>query len=121
GELEPVHEPAVGNTVYARRGVDARNPERAELALALPPVAIGVLPGLDDGLLRRAIDLAACAVVTLGLGQDLAMPRPRGDAAFDSCHVRISLGVRQQLAHGVDVARVDLQRGAELTLTLRLL
>src|SRR5690606_37305142 len=98
-----------------------RDPERAELALALATLAIGVLPRLDDGLLGRAIILAASAVVSLCLGQDFALPRARGDASIHSCHVRISLGVRQKLAHGVDVARIDLQRGAELTLTLRFL
>src|SRR5690606_29194073 len=69
--VQPVDEAAVGQPVQARRGVDARDPERAEIALALAPVAVGVLPRLDDGLLRDPEDLAAGAVVALRLVEDL--------------------------------------------------
>ena len=58
GEREPVHQAAVRQPVRARRGVDARDPQRAELALAHAAVAERVLPRLDDGLLRGAEDLA---------------------------------------------------------------
>jgi hypothetical protein len=39
-------------------------------ALALAPIAIGVLPGLDDRLLGDPVDLAARAVVALRFAQD---------------------------------------------------
>jgi hypothetical protein len=65
------------------------DPQRAELALALTTVAVGVLAGLDDGLLGDAIDLAAGTVIALGLFQDLLVACACGNAAFDSWHVRI--------------------------------
>src|SRR4051794_33357385 len=39
GELEAVHELAVAHAVLARGGVDARDPEAAEVALAVAAVA----------------------------------------------------------------------------------
>jgi len=53
--------------MQACRGVDTRNPQRAELTLLRAAVAVSVLPGLDDCLLGGAIDLAAGVVVALRL------------------------------------------------------
>ena len=44
GELQPVHELVVRQAVLARAGVDADDPQTAELALAHAAVAVGVLP-----------------------------------------------------------------------------
>jgi hypothetical protein len=57
-EAEPGDQAAVGQLVRARRGVDAGDPQRPEIALLGAPVTIGVLAGLDDRLLGGAVDLA---------------------------------------------------------------
>src|SRR5918993_218585 len=51
GELQAVHELAVGQAFLADGGIDALDPERSERALLHLAVAIGVLAGLLDGLL----------------------------------------------------------------------
>ena len=116
GLVQAVHEHAVRQAALACTGVDAHDPQRAELALALTAVAVGVLTGLDDGLIGDAEHTAAGTVVTLGLVQDLLVAGVGDDAAFDSWHglglVKTARsGVRQHLAHGRRVGRAH-QRGA---------
>src|SRR5690625_3571038 len=83
---EAVHEAAVAHAVDPGRGVDAGDPQRAEIALLLLAVDVGVLLGLDDRLVGNAEHLAARVVVTLGLAQDLLVAATCGDATLDSCH-----------------------------------
>src|SRR5262245_59757835 len=45
GFLQPVHEPAVAHAVLAGRRIDAGDPQRAELALAVAAVTVGILAG----------------------------------------------------------------------------
>src|SRR5262249_19150246 len=87
GLHQAVDQSAVGQAIDARGRVDARNPERAELALLRAPVAIRILAGLDDGLLGCAIDLAPGVVIALRLGQNFLVTAPRLDATLHSCHV----------------------------------
>src|SRR5690554_2509421 len=86
GLHQAVHEAAVAQAVDAGRGVDAGDPQRAEIALLLLAVDVGVLLGLDDGLVGNAEHLAAGVVVTLGLAQDLLVTAARLHATLDSCH-----------------------------------
>src|SRR6185503_4283421 len=88
-ERQPVHQAAVRQPVRARRGVDTRDPQSAELALTHAAVAERVLAGLDDGLLRSAKDFAPRVVVALRLIEDLAMPRLGGNASFYSGHLSL--------------------------------
>ena len=81
-----MHQTAVAQPVHACGCVDARDPQCPELALALATIAIGVLPGLDDGLLGDPEHLSARAVVSLGLIENLLVPRLGHDSAFDSGH-----------------------------------
>ena len=90
GLLQPVDQTAVGQTVVTRGGVDTGDPERAEFALFLTTVTIGVLAGLDDRLLGDPEDFASGAIIALGLFEDLLVPRVGGDAAFDSWHSLLS-------------------------------
>jgi hypothetical protein len=55
-------------------GVDARNPERAELALLLAPVAVGVRQAALDVLLGGLVQLAARLEAALGGLHDLLLP-----------------------------------------------
>src|SRR5690606_13082745 len=89
GLQQAMDQDAVGQALLAGRGIDARDPQCAEVALLLAAIAVGILPGLDDRLVGRAEYLAAGVVITLGLGQDLLVSASGDDAAFDSCHVSI--------------------------------
>src|SRR5688572_32131907 len=86
-ERQPVHQAAVREAARTRRGVDARDPQCSELALAHAAIAERVLAGLDDGLLGGAIGLAARVVVTLRLIEDLAVACLGGNASFYSGHL----------------------------------
>src|SRR5207302_5774495 len=86
GLAQAVDDAAVGEPVQARRGVDARDPQGAELTLVLPPVAVGVLACLDDGLLGRAIDLAPGVVVALRLAENFLVTASGRHATLHSCH-----------------------------------
>src|SRR5271154_7137421 len=49
GLLQPVHQRAVGDSAFARERVDARDPERAVVALLGLAIAIGVSEALFEG------------------------------------------------------------------------
>src|SRR5262249_39688855 len=59
------HQAAVRQAVLPRRGVDADDPQTAELALASASIAIGVAEGLLDRLLGGPVQLALAGVVPL--------------------------------------------------------
>src|SRR5690606_8623471 len=86
GAPQTIHEPAVRQPVRPRGRVDPHDPQRAELTLALPAIAVRILAGLDDGLLRDPVDLAPRAVVALRLIEHLPVPGLGDDAPFDSGH-----------------------------------
>src|SRR2546425_13262081 len=62
----------VREPVLPRRGVDPQDPESAELALAVLPVAVGVGERVLDLLLRLAVGRVLEAPVALGLFEHLA-------------------------------------------------
>src|SRR5678816_2818093 len=84
--LQAGHELAVGHAEAAGRGVDARDPELAEVALLGAAVAIGVLPGAHDRFLGNAKDVLAAAAKALGENEDLLVAGTCSDAAFDARH-----------------------------------
>src|SRR5687767_2998271 len=86
GALEARHEHAVAHAQLAHRGVDARDPQRAEGALLVAAVAVGVLPRLHYRLLGDAVDVLATAPESLGLLEDLLVARARRYSALDSWH-----------------------------------
>ena len=71
GLLQAVHQPAVGDLVLARGGVDADDPEAAEIALPGLAVAVGVDERLLHLELRHPVRLRLGAVVALGERQRL--------------------------------------------------
>ena len=66
GVLQAVDQLAVGQAVLARRGVDADDPQAAEVALLAAAADEGVLERGVDRFLRGAIQLALVGVVALG-------------------------------------------------------
>ena len=69
------HELRVADALLARGRVDAGDPQLAEVALALAPIAVGVLQGLFDRVFCRAVRFAPAAPVALGHVQNfLATP-----------------------------------------------
>src|SRR5262245_20094518 len=87
GLLQAVDQPPVGESVLARRRVDALDPQRAEGALLHLAVAISVLAGLLDRLARGADGILAAAVIALRLLDHLAVAGMGGNAAFHTGHV----------------------------------
>src|SRR5258708_33194671 len=89
--IQPVDQRAVGHTAQTRRGVDAGDPQRAELTLLFAPAAIGVLTRLDDRLLGGSEDFAPGIEIALCLLENFLVPPSRDDTAFNSCHFLILL------------------------------
>src|SRR4030095_7951297 len=91
GELQRMDELAIGQSLGANRRVDALDPESPEAPLLHLAFAIGVLPGLRDGLAGDADGVLAAAVIALRIVQDPLVLGARGYAAFDSWHVPLLL------------------------------
>src|SRR4051812_27779212 len=91
GELQAVHELAVGQALGADRGVDPLDPQRPERALLHLAVAIGILAGLLDGLTGDPDRVLAAAVIALRLLEDPLVAGLGGGPALDACHARVLL------------------------------
>src|SRR5579863_9347132 len=72
--VQPVDQRAVGHSAQTRCGVDAGDPQRAELTLLFAPAAIGVLTRLDDRLLGGAEDFAPGIEIALCLLENFLVP-----------------------------------------------
>lgn len=70
GKMQAVNQPAVVTFAIARAGVDAGNPQGAEIALFLAAVAVGILTGLDHRLFGDPIHLAAGTVIAFSQIKD---------------------------------------------------
>src|SRR4051794_32106116 len=86
GELHAVHERGIAHPVLARCGVDAGDPEPAEVALAVAAVAGGVGVGLHDRFLRPPVRRVRLAAEALGALEDGAALLARVDGALDAGH-----------------------------------
>ena len=89
GQLQAVHELAVGQAFGAHRGVDPLDPQRAEAALLHLAVAVGVLAGLLDRLTGDADGVLAAAAIALGLVEQPLVLGAGGNPALDTCHVSV--------------------------------
>src|SRR5690348_9488762 len=79
-----MHELRVGKPVLPRAGIDPLNPQRAEITLAVAPVAIGVTQRLLDLLDRDAVSSAAAPAIALGEIEDFLVAGVGGNPAFDA-------------------------------------
>src|ERR671923_581835 len=87
GELEAVDERAVAHAVLPRGGVDADDPQAAEVALAIAPVAIGVGVGLHDRLLGALVVRVRLAAEALRPLERRATLLAGVDGALDPRHL----------------------------------
>src|ERR687891_3009346 len=79
-------QPAVAQAVDPGRRVDPGDPERAELGLLLPAVAVRVPHAALHGLLGGLVQLAPAAPGTLGGLHDLLFPGVVRDTTLHSGH-----------------------------------
>ncbi len=86
GAAQTIHQSAVRNTTNSGARIDANDPQRAELALFLAAIAVGVLAGFGYRLLGNAKHLAPRPRITLGFFKNFLVARTSGDAAFYSGH-----------------------------------
>src|SRR5262249_47663073 len=86
GPLDAVDQLRVGQAVLAGAGVDALDPQRAEVALAVATVAIGVLERLLDALERDAVVGRGTAEIAGPHVDDLLVTGVRRDAPLDASH-----------------------------------
>src|SRR6516162_86230 len=119
--IQSVDDAAVGKSVYPCGRVDARDPQRAEFALVLPPVAVRILPRLDDRLLRRTVDLAPGVVVALRLAKNFLVTASGRHATLHSCHgaARLTL-IGKKLLDAAHIGVVHETRAARARLAFDL-
>src|SRR5215210_5249666 len=86
GEPEAVDEPGVGEAVLAGAGVDALDPERPEVPLALLASLVGIDAALPDLLLGPLVRAVLGPAVAFRLFQHLATLFAGVDAACGTCH-----------------------------------
>src|SRR5215210_105901 len=85
-EPQPVDEPGVRHSVLAGAGVDALDPERPEVPLALLSSLVGVDAALPDLLLGPLVRAVLGPAVAFRLFQHLATLFAGVDAACGTCH-----------------------------------
>src|SRR5262245_39788597 len=86
GLLQRGHEARVGQPGLAARGVDAHDPQRALRALLLLAMPVREGARAQDGLGRRAVQLAPATDVALGLLENLLAPLARLRSALRPWH-----------------------------------
>src|SRR5688572_3365966 len=86
GELQRMDELAIGQSLGANRRVDALDPQGTEAPLLHLAIAIGVLPGLLDGLAGDTDRVLATAIIALRLIENPLMLGAGRGAALDACH-----------------------------------
>src|SRR5258707_7151657 len=89
GAFQAGHERDVVHSQLAHRSVYPGDPQRTELPLPLPAVAVGILPRLHDRLLGDPVDVSPAAAEPFRLLQDLLVARTRRYSSFDSWHVAL--------------------------------
>src|SRR5579871_5677710 len=86
GALQAVDELRIGQAAFARAGIDALNPKRAEIALLDAAVAIGIAQPLLDLLDRDAKARFRAPAIALGELQNLLVTGTPRHAAFHMRH-----------------------------------
>src|ERR1700734_2004469 len=87
GERQAVHELRVAHAVEPGRRVDAGDPELAEVALAVAPVAVGVFVGLQQRLLGAPVVRVRLTAEALGLLENCPALLASVDGTLDPGHL----------------------------------
>ncbi len=110
--LESVDEPAVGCSRLTACRPDSYDPQAPEIAFSIPPISVGVIPGMHQGLFGPLIVAVGGPVETTGVQHHFFVARVFGDTAFDSGQISTPRGklrwlsVRKQPAQPIGVATV---------------
>src|SRR5688572_20313012 len=94
GSLHALDEGAVAHPIEARGGVDADDPESAEIALLRLAIPVRVDPTALDGLLRGLPELGTATEGALRRLHDLLLALETRDVRLDAWHGRVSLGLQ---------------------------
>src|SRR5438552_17528922 len=86
GLAKAVHQLVVGQPRLTRGGVDARDPERAHLALAAAAVPERIRERVQRRLVGGSEEQLLGRADTLGAVKARLVTAMRGDAALDACH-----------------------------------
>src|SRR4051812_17567819 len=86
GQRQAVDERAVGHALGARGGVDAGDPETAEVTLAVATIAVRVRVRLEHRFLGALVRGVGLPAEPLGPLEDLAALLTRVDGALDAGH-----------------------------------
>src|SRR4030095_837011 len=84
--LQRVNQPTVAHAVLARSGVDARDPQPAEVALAALAADVGVLPRLVQDLARLLEAVFPGTPEALGLLEDAITTTTGFEPSLHTCH-----------------------------------
>jgi hypothetical protein len=76
-----MHERAVGEAMQARGGVDARDPQLAEIALSHPPITVGEFQPAQHGVFGELIDTPPCTPIAFSHLKHLFMAAVRRGTA----------------------------------------
>jgi hypothetical protein len=102
--------------VHPGSGIDPHDPERAELALSLAPVAVGVLFCSVYCLVRNAEYIFTSASVAFCTIQNFTVAGARGDASLDSWHILSLLAIWQHTPHKGSVGTINHGLGTQVSL-----
>src|SRR6476620_6383182 len=105
GQLQAVHELAVAEAVLAGRRVDARDPEAAEVALAVAPIAVRVGVRLHQRFLGALVVRVRLAAEALGALERRPALLLGVDGALDAGH--LCLAPRSVLTRGVSCGEIS--------------
>src|ERR1700693_1571836 len=89
--FQTVDEPRVTEPLAPRCGVDPRDPERPEVALADAPVAIGIVQRMEQRLVGDAVVATPRGAEALHELHHFTAVFDLVESAFDPCHVRALL------------------------------
>jgi len=85
------HELAIGEVRASGGGVDAHDPQAAEVAFTLSAASVGVGAGVDEGFLALSDTTAWGGYEASGALQNPLVSAVLGDASFDSGHFSIPI------------------------------
>src|SRR5262249_42136611 len=120
GFVQAADQLGIRQAVIAHGGVDADDPQAAELTLPLLAAIEHVLPRVADGFERNLPVVIAIAAEPLGVLENAVAAAPRFESTFCARHVSTSL-FRPVREHGADLMflrLVNQPRVAELALVL---